>query len=742
MAVPAPELAQIEGKYEILEKLREGGMGALYKVRHRLLEEVRVIKVIRPQLEAEEGLRERFLGEARSASRLRHPNIASLFDFSMDEEGVAFMVMEYIDGEDLGRKLRREGRLPVGLTLEVAIQSLRALEYLHRNQFVHRDISPDNLMVTRDVDGRTLVKLIDLGIAKELRSEANLTKSGYFLGKIKYASPEQFGAQGGVIDHRSDLYSLGVVLYEILTGGHPFGEGSQQTLLAGHLFKPPRDFAETDPAARIPGNLRAVVLRALEKDPDDRFPDTGAMSLALQQIQTTWQEPEAEPGAAGATLLRPELGQVVFEPGSTQERLDRQFEPVPTRPPIAPVPAPVTSTAAPVAEGTRRLEPAPRAAPEPTRLERPAPPEPTRLEAVPTAAPAVAVPVRRAPEARRVRPGWLWPAAGGAALLVVGAVGWLVLSGPSAETPPPPEAAPIDTGAEAPGAAAPVTVPAAPAGDPVLEGFLGAARGALADGDGPGALASTLSALELDPANAEARRLLEDLVGVTRREAEAARRGAMAAAAPERAGAVWSRAEGRVRDAEASARAGLGADAVRGFRDGASLFAEAARVARQAGPATSRPEAVPTRPAPAAPEPAAPEPAAPAPGTSTAEAPAQMAPAPTPTAGDREQQVAGIVATLRAFAEAHQRLDLTGLQRIWPSLSGQRLQALRESFDGAREIEMYIGDCEVRVEGATATANCTLRQSYRPKRGTRQTIERAARFELAQRGGTWIIEDY
>ena len=159
---------QIDGKYEILEKLREGGMGAIYKVRHRLLDEVRVVKVIRSQADTVGEAADRFLREARAAIKLRHPNIAQLHDFAVADDGQAFIVMEYIDGWNLLEVLSGFGPPPISLTLEIARQSLKALGYLHRHKIVHRDVSPDNLMLTRDVDGHPLVKLIDLGIAKAL----------------------------------------------------------------------------------------------------------------------------------------------------------------------------------------------------------------------------------------------------------------------------------------------------------------------------------------------------------------------------------------------------------------------------------------------------------------------------------------------------------------------------------------------------------------------------------------------
>ena len=263
----------IEGKYEILGKIREGGMGAIYKVRHRLLDEIRVIKVMKPQVLKDEDLRKRFAEEAKTATRLKHPNICTIHDFSLDPDGTAYLVMEFIDGVTLAELSKSSTPVSVAMTVEIALQALLALGYLHRRNVVHRDIAPDNLMLTSDEDGGPLVKLIDLGIAKALDRPTDLTSTGVFLGKLKYASPEQYGAlaPGEKIDGRSDLYCLGLVLYELLTGARPFIGETPAEMIRAHIFQPPKPFEETDPDGRVPPELRAAVLKALEKKREDRF---------------------------------------------------------------------------------------------------------------------------------------------------------------------------------------------------------------------------------------------------------------------------------------------------------------------------------------------------------------------------------------------------------------------------------------------------------------------------------------
>lgn len=276
----------IEGKYEVIAKLKEGGMGSVFKVRHVLLDDVRVIKVMRPQIEGDADAQRRFQQEARLATSLKHPNIADLMDFSVDANGNFYMVMEYIEGVTLAELVAARGPLALKTALEIADQTLRALSYLHKRGIVHRDIAPDNLMVSKGPDDRIVVKLIDLGIAKDTSVEG-MTQAGIFLGKLKYASPEQLGAlpAGQKLDTRSDLYSFGCVLYQLLTGHSPYKADAPQQYLILHLTEQPRPFEKTDPEGRVPEDVRRAVMRALAKKREDRWQTADDLAMELRRCR-------------------------------------------------------------------------------------------------------------------------------------------------------------------------------------------------------------------------------------------------------------------------------------------------------------------------------------------------------------------------------------------------------------------------------------------------------------------------
>jgi eukaryotic-like serine/threonine-protein kinase len=271
--------SEIESTYEVLQRMG-GGMGAVYKVRHRLFGEIRIIKVMQAAPAANQDLKNHFSVEGKRGRQLKHRNIAEVLDYQIGSNGNPHLIMEYIDGVNLRDELaRRGGPLDPATVRTIGVQTLAALGYLHGRSLIHRDISPENLMITRDTEGSLLVKLIDLGIATSLEDAATLTRAGDFMGKISYASPEQFG---GVVDARSDIYSLGVVLYELLTAAKPITGTNTAECIAAHCRTPPQPFSETDPQGHVSEAFRRVVLKALEKRPEDRYQTAAEFAAGLQ----------------------------------------------------------------------------------------------------------------------------------------------------------------------------------------------------------------------------------------------------------------------------------------------------------------------------------------------------------------------------------------------------------------------------------------------------------------------------
>ncbi len=284
----------LDGKYEILEKIGEGGMGQVYKARHVHLDEIRIIKVTKPDALGEGPDPRRFQEEARMATLVRHPNVAALYDFSRLPDGSYYMVWEFIDGVTLEEWMRRHRPLPLSQALDVSRQVLAGLAEIHAQGIVHRDLSPDNILVRENREGRIVAKIIDLGIAKRMAAESlAMTGTGLFLGKLKYCSPEQAGAlaEGKALDGRSDLYAFGVVLYEMLAGRPPFESQTPEGYLGKHLHSapPPLDTGRL-PAGTGPA-LASIVMRALEKNRERRFSSAGEFAAALERLGPVSNEP-------------------------------------------------------------------------------------------------------------------------------------------------------------------------------------------------------------------------------------------------------------------------------------------------------------------------------------------------------------------------------------------------------------------------------------------------------------------
>src|SRR5271169_6705538 len=249
-------------RYELNHLIARGGMAEVYRAHDRLLDRPVALKVLFPELSVDRSFVERFRREAQAAANLSHPNIVPVFDWGEDG-GTYFIVMEFVDGRPLSSILRTAGPLHPDRAAEITADVAGALSYAHRHGVVHRDVKPGNVLITEE----GIIKVTDFGIARAVNTEESLTQTGAVMGTATYFSPEQ--AEGKGVDARSDIYSLGVVLYEMAVGRPPFTGDSPVAVASKHV----RDAPVLPRAANaaVPAALEAVIMKAMAKDPDDRY---------------------------------------------------------------------------------------------------------------------------------------------------------------------------------------------------------------------------------------------------------------------------------------------------------------------------------------------------------------------------------------------------------------------------------------------------------------------------------------
>jgi eukaryotic-like serine/threonine-protein kinase len=275
------------GRYEILGVLGQGGMGAVYKARDRELDRLIALKVIRPELATDPAILLRFKQELILSRNITHKNVVRIYDLG-EAEGIRFISMEYVDGEDLRTLLRRQGKFPLREAIAVVEQVCRALDSAHSEGVIHRDLKPQNIM--RDKHGRIVV--MDFGLARSL-GDTGMTQTGAIVGTLEYMSPEQ--ALGSTLDQRSDIFSVGLIFYELLTGKAPYEADTAIASLMKRTREEARSASDVD--ASVPPSLSAIVSRCLEREPANRYHS----SVELLQQLTTW---EANPHISAETLSK------------------------------------------------------------------------------------------------------------------------------------------------------------------------------------------------------------------------------------------------------------------------------------------------------------------------------------------------------------------------------------------------------------------------------------------------------
>lgn len=274
-------------KYEILDVLGTGGMGVVYKARHLLMKRIVAIKMLHESLTANEVMRKRFEQEAQAISALNHPNILTVYDFGVTEDNKPYLVVEFLEGTSLEEVLNEEGALDSSRVMHIFKQATSGLAQAHEKGIIHRDLKPGNIMLINVGDQKDFVKIVDFGIAKLVQesTEQNigLTATGEVFGSPLYMSPEQ--CRGRKLDNRSDIYSLGCVMYHALCGKRPFSAQDLPECLYKQVHETPPKFSEVAPELNIPEGLEKVVNKAMAKEPDDRFNNMTDFRQAIETVE-------------------------------------------------------------------------------------------------------------------------------------------------------------------------------------------------------------------------------------------------------------------------------------------------------------------------------------------------------------------------------------------------------------------------------------------------------------------------
>ncbi len=303
---PAPDVdltgRTIAGRYNVIRRLGEGGMGVVYSAMDTRLEKQVAIKVLKEDFAHRTDVVARFTQEAKSAARIKHENVLDVTDYGGTEDGSFYIAMELLVGTDLADVLAKESAVELHRALNVALQVTRALGAAHGKGIVHRDLKPENVFLVRADDGREVVKIVDFGIAqmKDMTGQGGkkLTQTGMIFGTPEYMSPEQ--AKGASIDHRVDIYAVGVILYEMAAGRTPFVGDSFMGILTQHLYEPAPAILSLNPNAQITPEYEAVIAKALAKNPDERYQSMQELGDDLIKIREG-----ARPTAITAVISTP-----------------------------------------------------------------------------------------------------------------------------------------------------------------------------------------------------------------------------------------------------------------------------------------------------------------------------------------------------------------------------------------------------------------------------------------------------
>jgi eukaryotic-like serine/threonine-protein kinase len=690
-----PEAPATVGRYHIERLIAHGGMGSLYLARDPVIDRLVAIKLLKEGFD-DAGARERFAREARSAGRLHHPNIVTVFDVG-EHHDRPFIAMEYVAGETLAQLIKRRAIARLWQKLAILEDTCAALHFAHAAGIVHRDIKPANVML----DESGLVKILDFGIART--GEIDITRAGDLVGTLNYMSPEQLAGQG--VDHRTDIYSVGVLAYELVTNQMAFPGTIQTGVLHQILNASPPPIPTLVPG--VDAGILPLIDRAMAKAPEDRYQDMESLRQDLVAVRTRLVETNsATEGAESEAETRFQSMTSGTQFGSS----------------------PRVRTALPLSARGSGVRP----------------------------------PIEDA--ARMSRTGLL--VLGVAAVALVIAIGAMWTFNFSAGTPPVPidtTAQPPSPGVPLPGvppesSPAPSGEPPAGTNRPTTEEELRAvrvtARQQIAAGDRQAALETLSRGLALDAADSEINGMIDDLAQVARRAATAA--GAAAAKRGERSHPAFRDAQAREREADSLLRAGDRVPAIQGLWAATTRYSQVPDVVRPPAPT---PPSTPERTAPAVtPE----EPPAivavsppitkdPPPAPKPAPAPAEKPAAPKPAAPKPEtprdpprdphaENIAAIRDTLRRYSQAYESLQSQAVARVMPSLTPDQLRSLERDFSNYRSYSVEIRNERIVVEDSTATVTCQVVRSFETRSGVNQAHTFESVFHLRRSGSGWTIE--
>jgi eukaryotic-like serine/threonine-protein kinase len=322
-------IGSVVGNYELKSVLGEGAMGTVYLAEHPYMGRRAAVKVLRRSLASDQLHVQRFMNEARAANAIRHPNIIDIIDVGFLFEGVPYLMMEFLEGESLGSRLRGQGRLNLEQALDITRQMAEGLAAAHESGIVHRDLKPDNVFLVREpgLPQRERVKLLDFGIAKLMDRDLDrglATKSGVLLGTPLYMSPEQCRGIASEVDHRTDIYALAVILYQMLSGKLPFDAPGTGDILMMHVSQEPPPLRQEVP--EVPAHVAAAIARGLAKSREQRFQSMYELAAALGPLPPeTRQVPADTVAPLRASVSLPALVAAAAPPVSTRRlRLDRR----------------------------------------------------------------------------------------------------------------------------------------------------------------------------------------------------------------------------------------------------------------------------------------------------------------------------------------------------------------------------------------------------------------------------------